>query len=64
MTSASIVLVLLAGLVGIMLWIIGVIALDVLRDGHRTHDNRHGTTGSEQYDGYKAPGPHRASHRL
>jgi hypothetical protein len=64
MTSASMVLVLLVGLVGIMLWIIGVIALDILRDGHRTHDNRHGTAGPEQDDGYDAPDAHHASHRL
>ena len=39
MTQASMVLLFLAGFVGIMLWIIGLIA----RDGHRIHDNQHGT---------------------
>ena len=40
MTQATIVLVFLTGLVGIMLWIIGVIALDILHDSHRTRDKR------------------------
>jgi hypothetical protein len=64
MTSASIVLVLLVGLVGIMLWIIGVIALDIFRDGHRTHDKRQDSAAPEQHDGYEPPDAHHASQRL
>jgi hypothetical protein len=64
MTSASMVLVLLVGLVGIMLWIIGVIALDIFHDSQRTHDNRRRTAELEQHGGYNAPEAHHASHRL
>ena len=43
MTQATMVLVFLTGFVGIMLWIIGVIALDIYHDVHRTHDKRQKT---------------------
>ena len=59
MTQATIVLVFLTGLVGIMLWIIGVIALDILHDSHRTSDKRGKTAAPEQKNGYE---PHDAHH--
>jgi len=59
MTSINMVLVFLTGFVGIMLWIIGVIALDILRDVHRTDNKRHGTAEPDQHDEYRA---HQAHH--
>ena len=64
MTSATIVLAFLAGLVGIMLWIIGVIALDILHDSQRIRDKRHRTAAQEPHDGYEPPEAHHATHRL
>jgi hypothetical protein len=64
MTLASMVLVLLVGLVGIMLWIIGVIALDILHNNHHTHDKRHTTAALEPHDGYEPPDADHVSHRL
>lgn len=64
MTPANIVLVFLAGMVGIMLWIIGVIALDILHDSQRTRDKRHRTAALESNDGYEPHGAHHATHQL
>lgn len=64
MTSANIVLAFLAGLVGIMLWIIGVIALDILHDSQRIRNKRHGTAAPEPHDGYEQHDAHHATHRL
>ena len=64
MTSANIVLAFLAGLVGIMLWIIGVIALDILHDSQRIRDKRHRTAAQEPHDGYEPHDAHHATHRL
>ena len=64
MTQATIVLVFLVGLVGIMLWIIGVIALNILHDGRRTHDKREITAAPEQHDGYEPHDAHHVSQRL
>ena len=64
MTSATIVLAFLAGLVGIMLWIIGVIALDILHDSQRIRDKRHRTAAQEPHDGYEPHEAHHATHRL
>ena len=59
MTQATIVLVFLVVLVGIMLWIIGVIALDILLDSRRSREERQETHAPEQDLGY---GPHQAHH--
>ena len=66
MTQATIVLGFLVGLVGIMLWIIGVIALDILHDVHRAHDQRQKTAAPEEheYDGYEPHDAHHVSQRL
>lgn len=66
MTQATIVLGLLVGLVGIMLWIIGVIALDILHDVHRAHDQRQKTAAPEEHehDGYEPHDAHPGSQRL
>jgi len=48
--AQEIILVLLAGLVGII-W---VIALDILGDNHRPHDNRKQNPSPEPHDGEKA----------
>ncbi|MGH7180832.1 MAG: hypothetical protein ACREJN_02510 [Nitrospiraceae bacterium] len=54
MTQANIALVFLTGFVGIMLLIIGVIALDIIRGVHRTDDKRHGIVEQKQHDEYRA----------
>jgi hypothetical protein len=59
MTQATIALVFLVVLVGIMLWIIGVIALDILHDSRRTREKRQEPAAPEQHLGY---GPHQAHH--
>lgn len=64
MTQASIVLVFLMGFVGIMLWIIGIIALDILHDSQRTHDKRQKPAAPEQHDGYEPHHAHHGSQRL
>ena len=64
MTQATIVLVFLTGLVGIMLWIIGVIALDILHDSHRTRDKREKTASAEQQNGYEPHDAHHVTQRL
>ena len=64
MTQANIVLVFLTGFVGIMLWIIGVIALDIYHDVHRTHDKRKKTAALEQHDGYEPHDAHHVTQRL
>ena len=60
MTQGMIEGLLLLGLVG-LIW---VIVLDMLGNGHHTHDKRQGSVSPEQPDGYE---PHNAlpgSHRL
>jgi preprotein translocase subunit SecG len=64
MTQATIVLAFLFGLVGIMLWIIGVIALDIFHDSQRNREKRQETAEPEQYVGYGPPQAHHSSHRL
>ena len=64
MTQGTIVLVFLTGFVGIMLWIIGVIALDILRNNHRTGNKQHTLTEPELHDGYEAHHTHHARQRL
>jgi len=63
MTQANIALVFLTGFVGIMLLIIGMVALDILRDGHRTHKRRK-TAELGQHDGYEPHHTHHVSQRL
>ena len=60
MTQGMIVWVLLMGLVG-LIW---VIVLDMLGDGHHTHDKRQGGASPEQRDGYEPPDAHPGSQRL
>jgi hypothetical protein len=64
MAQANLVLMFLAGFVGIMLWIIGVIALDILRDAHRTHDKRAQPDVPERNGRYEPHDVHHVSQRL
>jgi len=64
MTQLHIVLVFLVGFVGIMLWIIGVIALDIYHDVHRTHENQQKDTAPEPHGGYEPYDAHHVSQRL
>ena len=63
MTQATIVLVFLVVLVGIMLAIIVVIALDILHDSQRNRKKRQETAVPEEQIGYGPHQPHHSSHR-
>jgi hypothetical protein len=64
MTQATIVLLFLFGFVGIMLWIIGVIALDILHDSQRTRESGQETAEPDRHIGYGPHDAHCVSHHL
>ena len=64
MTQAHIVLMFLAGFVGIMLWIIGLIALDFIHDDHHNREKRKDIAAPGQHDGYETHDAHHVGQRL